>query len=64
MQVLKDFEQRPDKPKQGFGGFIAELRRRHVVRAGIAYVAVAFAVLQGAPDSFSRLLDSPVGCSA
>jgi TolB-like protein/Tfp pilus assembly protein PilF len=30
------------------GGFIAELKRRHVVRAGVAYAAVGFVVLQAA----------------
>jgi len=32
----------------GLGGFLGELRRRHVVRAGITYAAVAFVILQAA----------------
>lgn len=35
--------------------FIAELKRRHVVRVGIVYAAVAFVVLQVADLSFTRL---------
>jgi TolB-like protein len=34
--------------RRGFGGFLAELKRRHVVRAGVAYAAVGFVVLQAA----------------
>jgi hypothetical protein len=36
-------------------GFLDELRRRHVVRVTVVYVAVAFAVLQAADLAFPRL---------
>jgi TolB-like protein/tetratricopeptide (TPR) repeat protein len=37
-----------DPPSSDFGQFLAELKRRHVVRAAIAYAAVVFVVLQAA----------------
>lgn len=39
-----------DSPSEerGLGGFLAELERRHVVRAGVAYAAGGFVVLQAA----------------
>jgi TolB-like protein len=46
VQVLQDHEQGPEKPPQGLGGFVAELRRRHVVKVALAYAAMAFAALQ------------------
>lgn len=33
-------------PKPGFEGFVAEMRRRHVVRFALGYAAAAFVVLQ------------------
>jgi TolB-like protein len=41
-------DQQQGKSGRGVGGFIAELKRRHVVRAGVAYAAVGFVVLQAA----------------
>ncbi len=35
--------------------FLAELKRRHVVRVGLTYAAVAFAIVQGADLAFPRL---------
>jgi TolB-like protein len=41
-------EEKGSSGGHGFGDFVAELRRRHVVRAGVAYAAVGFVVLQAA----------------
>jgi TolB-like protein/tetratricopeptide (TPR) repeat protein len=46
VRVLKEFEQEQGERPRRLGGFVAELRRRHVVRAAVAYAAVAFAALQ------------------
>lgn len=35
-----------DQPTSGFGQFVAEMRRRHVVRFAFGYAAAAFVVLQ------------------
>lgn len=43
----------------GLGPFLAELKRRHVVRAALAYAAVVFVLLQAAEIVLPAFLDGP-----
>lgn len=43
-------------PKKSFRRFVGELKRRHVIRVGVAYIVVAFALLQGADLVLPALL--------
>ena len=40
-------------------GFLEELKRRHVVRVAVVYVAAAFALLEFADIAFPRLAVHP-----
>jgi TolB-like protein/Tfp pilus assembly protein PilF len=44
------------RPRTPVSGFFEEAKRRHVVRVGIAYIVVAFAVLEGADLVLPALL--------
>jgi TolB-like protein/tetratricopeptide (TPR) repeat protein len=46
-------------PRAGLGRFLAELKRRHVVRATVAYAAVVFVLLQAAEIVLPAFLSPP-----